>query len=70
MFYIEKSNLTGNKGDLFLKDNRGHCHLLESVKRLLESETFRDHNRRLIPTFEKAKEMMEKGQTGIVDEDS
>ena len=41
-FYIKKSNLTTLEGVLFLKDNTGHCHLLESVNKSLESEIFRN----------------------------
>lgn len=65
-FYVEKSVLMANKGELFLKDNTGHCHLLERVNGLLKSDVFRSHNPQLIPIFEKAKLMMENGETGRV----
>jgi hypothetical protein len=65
-FYIEKSNLPTIKGKLFLRDNTGHCHSLLSVHNLLKSDIFRESNPKLIPIFNKAKAMMEVGETGIV----
>lgn len=64
--YIIKSNLTGNKGDLFLTNHSGHCHLLPSVETLLQNDKFREKNPNLVPIFEKAALMMKNGETGIV----
>jgi hypothetical protein len=65
-FYIERSSLTTIEGVLFLRDNTGHCHLLESVTELLNDSTFRKFNPSLVPIFEKAKIQMEKGETGKI----
>ena len=65
-FKIEKSELTGCKGCLFLKSDDGHCHLPSSVDKLLRAEVFRDNNPSLVPIFEKAQEMMARGETGQV----
>ena len=65
-FWIEKSELTGCKGDLFLKSDREHCHLKESVEYLLNSEIFIKSNPHLIGIYQKALEMMKSGKTGPV----
>ena len=65
-YYIENSKQRALQGILLLKDQNGHAHTIESVEGLLKSETFRTSNPSLIPIFEKAKEMMKKGETGQV----
>ena len=65
-FRVEASTQPTLEGTLFLKDDTGHCHLLVHVEQFLNSKTFRSHNPELIPIFEKAKIMMQKGQTGKV----
>jgi predicted glycosyltransferase len=67
-FKIENGKGTTNENDLFLigygKD-KGHYHTLNSVKELINSETFREYNSELIPIFEKALELMEQNKTVV-----
>lgn len=65
-FVIERSAQTGQVGELFLKDDTTHCHSYWIICNFLSSKSFRDNNQGLIPVFEKAKQMMEAGQTGAV----
>lgn len=65
-FTIERSTLTTLKGELFLTSDEGHHHILRSVKRLLESKTFKEHNPHLVPIFKKALKMMEQDKEGVV----
>ncbi len=68
-FKIEKSKLTGVKGELFLigsgKDQK-HCHCFLSVSNLLNSNVFRKNNKSLISIFEKAYKMMSNNETGNI----
>lgn len=64
-FYIEISS-DPNSTDLYLKSTVGHCHLHESVKGLLASGWFRYKQPELLPVFERANEMMERGEVGEV----
>lgn len=69
-FWIERSTHPVLKGKLFLQSNTGHCHSKSSVIRLLESETFRKYNSRLISIFQDALAMMESGMiTGQIIKD-
>ncbi len=65
-FIIKRSTLTTLEGQLFLTSDVGHCHGLSSVKKLLESKTFLEHNPHLIPIFKKALKMMEQDEEGEV----
>lgn len=65
-FEIIKSNLTTLNGALFLVSDAHHCHSKESVKKLLDSDDFRESNADLVPIYEKALEIMDKGVTGFV----
>ena len=68
-FIIERSTLKALEGTLFLKGQgkfSEHCHLIESVKMLLDSKHFKKRNPNLIPIFEKAKKMMDQNMEGVV----
>ena len=60
------SSLPTLKGELFLKDDMGHCHGLTSVQNLLKSDLFRAYNADLVPIFEKALVKMQNNETGKV----
>lgn len=66
-FVIEKGNNSGTNGKLFLvgsNEHSGICYQLSSVVYLLDSDFFRKNDPKLIPIFEKAKEMMKQGKEG------
>ncbi len=65
-FRVEESFLLGSEGELFLKSDNGHCHGIESVRRLLKSEIFRQKNAALCPIYTKALKMMQNRETGPV----
>jgi hypothetical protein len=66
-FWIERSELIGVRGELFLKSDNGHCHGIYSVDYLLQIDRFRKYNEKIVPIFEKALEMMKSNQTGPVE---
>jgi hypothetical protein len=65
-FYIKKLPIEGHKGELALYDSNETYHTIFSITTFLGNKRYMEMYPEILPVFEKAKKMIEKGETGIV----